>query len=128
MIDRLLDLRGLVDEMFSKRDFTRLTSAQERKMRSLAFTYDDWDLLKALHDCLEPFDKVTTILSGDYPTQSMAYYALQTLRESVQQTHNPTSYHTVINKSLDYQSQYYLDGFLPDVQLLGMKVRSFSER
>ena len=77
-----------------------------------------------MHDCLEPFDKVTTILSGDYPTQSMAYFALQTIRENVQEKHHPSSYHAIIDKSLDYQSRYYLDDFLPDIQKLGMKVRN----
>ena len=95
MIDRLLNLHDLVDDIFSKRDFTGITSSQERKMRSLAFTYDDWELLNALHDCLEPFDKVTTILSGDYPTQSMAYFAVQTIRENVQEKHHPSSYHAI---------------------------------
>jgi hypothetical protein len=124
MIERLINLRGLVDEIFGKRDFKGLTFAQETKLRSLVFTYDDWELINALHDCLDPFDKATTILSGDYPTQSMSYFALQTLKENVQQTFNPTYYHALINKSLNFQSEYYLDDFLPSAQKLGMKVRN----
>ncbi|CAF1498606.1 unnamed protein product [Rotaria magnacalcarata] len=125
MIDRLLNLRSLVDEIFAKRDFNGLTSAQETKLRSIMFTYDDWELLTALHDCLSPFDKATTILSGDYPTQSMSYFVLQTLKENVQQKFNPTYYHTIINKSLNFQSEYYLDDFLPGAQKLAMKVAAF---
>ncbi|CAF2094555.1 unnamed protein product [Rotaria magnacalcarata] len=125
MIDRLLNLRSLVDEIFAKRDFNGLTSAQETKLRSIMFTYDDWELLTALHDCLSPFDKATTILSGDYPTQSMSYFVLQTLKENVQQKFNPTYYHTIINKSLNFQSEYYLEDFLPGAQKLAMKVAAF---
>ncbi|CAM4988101.1 unnamed protein product, partial [Rotaria socialis] len=125
MIDRLLNLRSLVDEIFAKRDFNGLTSAQETKLRSIMFTYDDWELLTALHDCLSPFDKATTTLSGDYPTQSMSYFVLQTLKENVQQNFNPTYYHTIINKSLNFQSEYYLDDFLPGAQTLAMKVAAF---
>ncbi|CAF3914448.1 unnamed protein product [Rotaria sp. Silwood1] len=109
--------------MFAKRDFTGLTSIQEKKFRSLVFTYDDWELINAFHDCLDIFDKATTMLSGDYPTQSMSYFVLQTLKENVQQTLNPTYYHMIINKSLNFQSEYYVDDFLPSAQKLGMKVR-----
>ncbi|CAF2995559.1 unnamed protein product [Rotaria sp. Silwood2] len=84
MIDRLMKRRGMVDAMFTKRDWKGLTVAQEMKIRSLAFNYDDWEMLDALRVSLDPFDRVTTILSGDYPTQSLSYYALQTLEESVQ--------------------------------------------
>jgi hypothetical protein len=126
MIHRLISLRGVADEIFTKRDFQGLTPAQERKLRSLGFNYDDWELMNAFCDCLDPFDKATTILSGDYPTQSMSYFTLQTLKENVQQTLNPTYYHTLINKSLNFQSEYYLDQFLPEAQKVGMKVRDFS--
>ncbi|CAF3752584.1 unnamed protein product [Rotaria sp. Silwood1] len=123
MIHRLINLRDLVDAMFAKRDFKGLTSIQEKKFRSLVFTYDDWELINAFHDCLDIFDKATTMLSGDYPTQSMSYFVLQTLKENVQQTLNPTYYHMIINKSLNFQSEYYVDDFLPSAQKLGMKVR-----
>ena len=125
MIDRLISLRDLVDEIFTKRDLTGLTSVQKGKIRSLVFTYDDWELLYALRDCLEPFEKITTILSGDYPTQSMSYYALQVLEENVQQTSTPSYYHTIINKSLNYQREYYLDEFLPTAQKIAIKVSDF---
>ena len=125
MIDRVISHRYLVDDIFTQRDLTGLSSAQKRKIRSFVFTHDDWDLLYALRDCLEPFDKITTILSGDYPTQSMSYYALQVLKENVQQTFNSSYYHTVINKSLNYECDYYLDEFLPTAQKFAMKVSDF---
>ncbi|CAF2789011.1 unnamed protein product [Rotaria sp. Silwood2] len=125
MIHRLIKLRDLVDAIFTKRDFKGLTSIQEKKFRSLVFTYDDWELINAFHDCLDIFDKATTMLSGDYPTQSMSYFVLQTLKENVQQTLNPTYYHMIINKSLNFQSEYYLDDFLPSAQKLGMTVAAF---
>ncbi|CAF3973102.1 unnamed protein product [Rotaria sp. Silwood1] len=77
MLDRIINHRNLVDEIFTKRDINGLTTAQKVKLRSLVFTYDDWELLNALRDCLLPFEKVTTILSGDYTTQALSYYALQ---------------------------------------------------
>jgi hypothetical protein len=124
MIKRLIGLRGLADDIFMKRDFQGLTPVQEKKLRLLVFTFDDWELLSALYDCLDPFDRATTILSGDYPTQSMSYFTLQTLKENVLQTFNPTYYHAIINKSLKLQSGYYLDEFLPSAQKIGMKVRN----
>jgi hypothetical protein len=122
MINRLLEHRGMIDTMFTKRHWKGLTAAQEMKIRSLAFNYDDWELLDALRDCLDPFKRVTTILSGDYPTQSMSYYALQTLKDSVQHASNLSRYHAMISKSLKYQCEYYLDSFLPPAQKLGMKM------
>ncbi|CAF5041523.1 unnamed protein product, partial [Rotaria magnacalcarata] len=121
MVNRLIKRRGMVDAMFTKRDWKGLTATQEMKIRSLAFNYDDWELLDALRDCLDPFDRVTTILSGDYPTQSMSYYAVQTLKDSVQQTFHLSHYHAMITTSLKYQCEYYLDSFLPPAQKLGMK-------
>ncbi|CAF1957957.1 unnamed protein product [Rotaria magnacalcarata] len=125
MLERLLSHRSLVDEIFAKRDYKGLTSTQEGKLRSLIFTYDDWELLIALRDCLEPFDKATTALSGDYPTQSMSYFVIQSLHENFQHSFNPTYYHAVINKSLYFQSKYYLDAFLRSAQKIGMKVAAF---
>ncbi|CAF1358468.1 unnamed protein product [Rotaria magnacalcarata] len=115
MIIQLI-IRSLVDEIFAKRDYKGLTSTQEGKLRSLIFTYDDWEWLSALRDCLEPFDKATTALSGDYSTQSMSYFVIQSLLENFQHSFNPTYYHDVINKSLYFQSKYYLDEFLPSAQ------------
>ncbi|CAF1415689.1 unnamed protein product [Adineta steineri] len=125
MINRLISLRDLVDEILNKRDFNGLNATQKQKLRSLIFTHDDWDLLNALHDCLEPFEKITTILSGDYPTQSMSYYALQILKASVEETSDQSHYHKVINKSLSYQYDYYLDAFLPFDQKITMKASDF---
>ena len=123
MLDRLLTLRSLVDETFAKRDYKGLTSAQEGKLRSLIFTYDEWELLTALRDCLDPFDRVTAALSGDYPTQSMSHFVIQSLHENFEHSFNVTYYHTLINKSLNFQSKYYLDEFLSSPQRIGMKVR-----
>ncbi|CAF3781937.1 unnamed protein product [Rotaria magnacalcarata] len=125
MLERLLSLCSLADEIFAKRDYKGLTSTQEGKLRSLIFTYDDWELLSALRDCLEPFDKATTALSGDYPTQSMSYFIIQSLHENFQHSFNPTYYHAVINNSLYFQSKYYLDEFLPSAQKIGMNIATF---
>ena len=127
MIDRLISLRLLVDKIFAKRDFSGLTNSQEIKLYSLRFTYDDWELLNALHNCLLPFDQATTILSGDYPTQSMSYSVIETLKENLQEAFNPTYYHAIINKSLSLQCGYYLDEFLPNAQNIAMKVRELLE-
>ncbi|CAF1397078.1 unnamed protein product [Rotaria sp. Silwood1] len=125
MLDRIINHRNLVDEIFTKRDINGLTTAQKVKLRSLVFTYDDWELLNALRDCLLPFEKVTTILSGDYTTQALSYYALQVLKENFYQTSDPSYYHAIINKSLSCQYEYYLDEFLPSDQKIIMKVAAF---
>ena len=116
-----------MDEIFAKRDFSGLTNSQERNLHSLKFTYDDWELLNAFHNCLLPFDQATTMLSGDYPTQSMSYFVIQTLKENLQEAFNPTYYHAIINRSLNLQCGYYLDEFLSNAQKAGMKVRELLE-
>ena len=66
MIDRFISLRDLVEEIIYRRDIAGLTSAQKVKIRGLVMSPDDWDVLIALRDSLEPFKKVTTVLSGLY--------------------------------------------------------------
>lgn len=126
MIDRVIQRRSLIDAMFAEREMKGLSSQQKIKIRSLVFHYNDWEILIALRDCLDPFEKITTVLSGDYATQAMSYFALQTLKESVQQKSIKSHYHAIINKSLQFQCDYYLDSFLPAAQKLGMKMSSFS--
>ena len=75
-----------------------------------------------LRDSLEPFEKATTMLSSQYPTQSMAYFALEVLKIGVQKSSYPSYYHTLANKSLQFQCQYYLVEFIPDEQKDCMKV------
>jgi hypothetical protein len=122
MLDRVINHRDLVDEIFTKRDINGLTALQKVNLRSLLITYDDWELLNALRDCLLPFEKVTTMLSGDYPTQALSYYALQVLKTNMNQPSEQSHYHAIINKSLSNQCAYYLDEFLPSDQKLIMKV------
>ena len=98
MIDCLIQLRGLVDGMFTRSDWKGLSSLQEIKIRSLAFTYDDWELLNALRDCLDPFAKATIILSGVYSTKLLSYFVLQTLKENVQQGFSLSDYHSIIKR------------------------------
>ena len=114
MIDRFINLRDVVEEIFYKRDINGLTTAQKVKIRSLVISHDEWDLLVALRDSLEPFEKATTMLSGQYPTQSMAYFTLEVLKIGVQKSSYPSYYHTLANKSLQFQCQYYLVEFIPD--------------
>ena len=44
MIDRFINLRDVVEEIFYKRDINGLTTAQKVKIRSLVISHDDWDL------------------------------------------------------------------------------------
>ena len=41
MIDRVISHRYLVDDIFTQRDLTGLSSTQKRKIRSFVFTHDD---------------------------------------------------------------------------------------
>ncbi|CAF3240390.1 unnamed protein product, partial [Rotaria sp. Silwood2] len=121
MLRRFINLRDLVEEILYKREINGLTSAQKVKIRSLVINHDDWDLLIALCDSLEPFEKVTTMLSGQYPTQSMSYFALEVLKADVQKSSYPSYYHKLANESLWLECQYYLIEFLPDIQKDCMK-------
>ncbi|CAF3403267.1 unnamed protein product, partial [Rotaria sp. Silwood2] len=116
MIDRFINLRDLVEEIFYKRDINGLTTAQQVEIRALFISHDDWDVLVAIHDCLKPFEKATTMLSGQYPTQSLAYFSLEVIKAGVQKPSYPSHYHTLAHESLRLEYQYYLDEFIPDEQ------------
>ena len=121
MIDRFISLGDLIEKIY-RRDFAGLTSTQKVKIRGPVMCPDDWDVLIALRDSLEPFKKVTTVLSGRYPTQSMSYFALEVLKASVKKSSYPSRYHRLANESLWLQYQYYLMKFLPNEQKDYMKV------
>ncbi|CAF1430507.1 unnamed protein product [Rotaria sordida] len=125
MLDRFINLRDLVEEIFYKRDINGLTTAQQVEIRALFISHDDWDVLVAVHDCLKPFEKATTMLSGQYPTQSLAYFSLEVIKAGVQKPSYPSYYHALANESLRLEYQYYLDEFLPDEQKDWMKIAAF---
>ncbi|CAF3939238.1 unnamed protein product, partial [Rotaria sp. Silwood1] len=121
MIDRFINLRDLVEEIFYKRDINGLTTAQQVEIRTLFITHDDWDVLVAIRDCLKPFEEATTMLAGQYPTQSLAYFSLDVIKAGVQKSSYPSYYHALANESLRLECQYYLDEFIPDEQKDCMK-------
>lgn len=82
MLTRLIAARKIVNEMtHSLPNRDRLTMKKLEKLKALAFSHLDWELLQALANILAPFHLATVCLSGrQYPTLSLSYWIEQNLR------------------------------------------------
>jgi hypothetical protein len=82
MLTRLLTFEQVINDItYTPHVQAGLSKKQIKKLKSLANTSVDWELLRSLHNVLAPFYLATQCLSGrKYTTLALSYWVTQNLR------------------------------------------------
>lgn len=122
MLERLLQLRSIAASICLSQSIVGLTQQQSTKLADISFSSHEWVLLAAIRDALRPFSVATTMLSGSYPTMSMLYFVLKTLRDGLPSSSRDTSSLALLQHSLFLQLEFYITSKIPAEQQLNTKV------
>ena len=80
MLRRLVDHQVLVKGVFIHK-FPEITAEQRSSLVKMYLDHEDWEIMQAIHDVLEPFEFATRGLSGKhYATLALAYTTINILR------------------------------------------------
>ena len=106
MLERLLCHKVVVQAIVGSPEQFRssLSRKQETKMKRLALSHDEWDLLELVYSILEPFRHATVLLSGQtYPTLSLTYYIMKGLENFLSSESEDNDLGNLIKRSIQAQ-------------------------
>ena len=123
LMDRLMLNRDVVRNVFSLPNaLDGLTAKQKTKLHELTLSQDEWEMLGALRQVLEPFYVSTIVLSSrHYPTMASAFYVSKLLSCFLKSTHE-TPLVVALKQSLFHWFSYHCVDNLPPMQSDTMKV------
>jgi hypothetical protein len=100
-----------------------LTTDQKRRLRELAITHREWQLLDTLKSILEPFVLATSVLSGQtYPTMATSFYVHRLISLYLQPSLIDDPIKQALKKSLRFWFHLYFEQKLPPGQMDTMMV------
>lgn len=116
MLKRILNHQEVVKIVLTRK-FPTLNSAQKTTLNRCALTNSDWEMIKTVHDILEPFEVATRVLSGQYyPTLALAQITINILRLSLQPKDTDTVEAVIIKNNVLKQLVHYFDNTISKEQ------------
>jgi hypothetical protein len=119
MLERFLAHEDIIKTIVGSPDRFKqnLKTTQLTKLKSLMLTYDDWELVKIVHNILTPFRQATVLLSSrSYPTLGMSHYIIRAIEHFLSANDDDLPFVALIRRSLRLQVGYYLNTNLTSEQ------------
>lgn len=118
MLERLLTHKDIINSIVSSPDrIAGLHRDQKAKLKSLALSHNDWDVIAVLHEILRPFAIATKILSAqNYPTMAASLYVTRKLEMFLSDNDGDSSIVTVLKQSLRFRFKLYFQTKIPHRQ------------
>ncbi|CAF1613249.1 unnamed protein product [Didymodactylos carnosus] len=82
LIESILQLKALLEKLFSDKRALQLQKTQIDKLISIEFLPEDYDILVNLQYVLKPFFKAITLMSGQsYPTVGLSLFCIEKIKQ-----------------------------------------------
>ncbi|CAF4957783.1 unnamed protein product, partial [Rotaria socialis] len=125
MLKRLIHYQEIVKSVFIHK-FPSINGEQRSSLAKVYIDHENWDLLQALQDVLEPLEFATRSLSGKhYATLALAYTTINILRFGLKPKKEDSKYLALLKKSVLFQFELYFDIKMTKTQKDLMLVASY---